>query len=80
MDCSTPGFFVFHCLPEFAQIHVHEISDAIEPSHALSSPSLPAFSLSQHQGLFPVIWFFALGGQSIGTSASATVLPMNIQG
>ena len=51
MDCSTPGFFVFHCLPEFAQIHVHEISDAIEPSHALSSPS-PAFNLFQHQGLF----------------------------
>ena len=51
MDCSTPGFPVLLYLPEFAQTHVHWISDAIQPSHSLSSPSL-ALNLSQHQGLF----------------------------
>ena len=50
-DCSTPGFLVYHQLPEPAQTHVHRVSDAIQPSHPLSSPS-PAFNLSQHQGLF----------------------------
>ena len=52
MDCSTPGFSVLHHLPEFAQIHIHWVSDAIQPSHPLSSPSSPTFNLSQHQGLF----------------------------
>ena len=52
MDCSTPGFPVHHQLPELAQTHVHWVSDAIQPSHPLSSPSPPAFNLSQHQGLF----------------------------
>ena len=52
MDCSTPGFPVHHQLPELAQIHVHWVGDAIQSSHPLSSSSLPAFSLSQHQGLF----------------------------
>ena len=52
LDCSTPGFPVSHYLPEFAQIHVHWVSDAIQPSHPLSSPSPPALNLSQHQGLF----------------------------
>ena len=51
MDCSTPGFPVHHQLLEFTQTHVHWIIDAIQPSHPLLSPS-PAFSLSQHQGLF----------------------------
>ena len=51
MDCSTPGFPVHHQLPKFTQTHVHWVSDAIQPSHLLSSPSLPAFNLSQHQGL-----------------------------
>ena len=51
MDCSMPGFPVLHCLPEFAQIHVHWVGDAIQPSH-LSSPSPPALNLSQHQDLF----------------------------
>ena len=51
MDCSAPGFPVHHHLPEFAQTHVHQVSDAIQPSHPLSSPS-PAFNLSQHQSLF----------------------------
>ena len=52
VDCSTPGFPVLHCLPEFAQTHVREVSDAIQSSHPLLTPSPPAFSLSQHQGLF----------------------------
>ena len=52
MDCSTPGPSVFHHLPEFVQTHVHRVSDAIQPSHLLLSPSPPAFSLSQHQDLF----------------------------
>ena len=52
MDCSTPGFPVRHQLPKFAQTHVHRVGDAIQPSHPLSSPSLPVFNLSQHQDLF----------------------------
>ena len=52
MDCSTPGPPVQHQLPESTQTHVHWVSDAIKPSHPLSSPSPPAFNLSQHQGLF----------------------------
>ena len=55
MDCSIPGFPVFHHLPEFAKTHVHRIGDAIQPSHPLSSPSPPAFNLSQHQGLFQLV-------------------------
>ena len=52
MDCSTPGFPILHHLPELAQTHVHRDSDAIQPSHPLSSPSPPAFNFSQHQALF----------------------------
>ena len=52
MDCSTPGLPVHHQLPEFTQTHAHWVSDAIQPSHPLSSLSSPAFNLSQHQGLF----------------------------
>ena len=52
MDCSMPGLPVHHQLPEFIQTHVHWVCDAIQPSHPLSSPSPPAFNLSQHQGLF----------------------------
>ena len=51
MDCRMPGFLVHHQLPEFAQTQVHSASDAILPSHPLSSPSPPAFNLSQDQGL-----------------------------
>ena len=51
-DCSTPGFPVHHQLPELAQIHVHWLSDAIQPSQSLLPPSPPTFNLSQHQGLF----------------------------
>ena len=52
MNCSRPGSSLLPYLPEFAQIHLHWVSDAIQPSHPLSSPSPPAFNLSQHQGLF----------------------------
>ena len=53
MDCSTPGFPVHYQLLEFAQTYVHRVSNAIRPSHLLSSPSPPTtFNLSQHQGLF----------------------------
>ena len=49
LDCSTPGFTVHHQLPELAQTHIQSVSDAIQPSHPLSSPSPPALNLSQHQ-------------------------------
>ena len=75
MDCSTPGFPVYHQLLELPQIR---INDAIQPSHPLSSPS-PAFSLSQHLGLFKWVQFSVSGGPRIGVSASASVLPVNIQ-
>ena len=52
MDCSMPGLPVRHQLQELAQIHVHQVDDAIQPSQTLSSPSSPAFNLSQHQGFF----------------------------
>ena len=58
--------------------HAHRVSDAIQPSHPLSSPSPPASNPSQHQS-FPVSQLFAWGGLSIGVSASASVLPMNTQ-
>ena len=51
LDCSMPGFPVHHQLPELTQTHVHWVSNAIQPSHALSSPSI-ALSISQYQGLF----------------------------
>ena len=52
MDCSIPGFPVLHQLLELTHTHIHWVGDAIQPSHPLSSPFLPAFNLSQHQGLF----------------------------
>jgi len=77
MNCRTPGFSVLYYLPEFTQTHVDWISNAIQPSHPLSSPSPLAFNLSQHQGLFPSQLFVSCG-EIIGASASAH--PMNIQG
>ena len=71
------GFPVHHQLPEFAQTHVHRVDDAIQPSHPLLSPSPRAFNLSQ--GSFQMCQLFATDGQSIGASASVSVLPMNIQ-
>ena len=52
MNRSMPGLPVHHQLPEFTQTHIHRVGDAIQQSHHLSSPSPPAFNLSQHQGLF----------------------------
>ena len=52
VNCSTPGLPVHHHLPEFTQIHLHRVRDAIQPSHPLSSPSPPALNPSHHQGLF----------------------------
>ena len=75
MSRSTPGLPVHHQLPESTQTHVHQVSDAIQPSHPLSSPS-PPFPAS---GSFPMSQLFASGGQSIGVSASASDLPMNPQ-
>ena len=73
MDCSMPGFPVYHQIPELAQTHVHWIGDAIQPSHPVIpfSSHLQSFPAS---GSFPMSW---LSGQSIG--ASASILPMNIQ-
>ena len=64
--------------PGLTQIHDHRVSDAIQPSHPLLSPSPPAFNLSQHH-VFSNELNLCIGGQSIGVSASASVLPMNIQ-
>ena len=52
MNCSTPGLAVHHQLPEFTQTHIHRVSDAIQPSHPLLSPSPPAPNPSQHHSLF----------------------------
>ena len=78
MDWSTPGFPAPHRLLEFAQVHVHWIGDAIQPSQSLSLSSPSAWNLSQHQGLFQC-QLFASGGQSMGASASPS-LPKSIQG
>ena len=71
-DCSMTDFPVLHSLLEFAQTRVHCVDDAIKPSHPLLPPSLLALSLSQHQGLFQWVIFFASGSQSIGASASVS--------
>ena len=68
-----------HQFPELTQTHVHWVSDAIQPSHPLSSPSPPAFKSFPASESFPASQFFASGGQSIGVSASTSVLPMNVQ-
>ena len=80
VDCSTKGFPVHHKLLEITQNHVHWVGNDIQPSHPLSSPSPPAFSSSfPASGSFQMSQFFTSGGQSIGVSASKSVLPMNIQ-
>ena len=79
MNRSTSGLPVHHQLPEFTQTHIHRISDAIQSSYSLSSPSPPAHQSLPASGSFPMSQLFAWGGQSIGVSASASVLPMNIQ-
>ena len=78
MYCSMPGFSVLHQLPEFAQTHVHWVSDAIHLySDVPFSSCLQSFPAS---GSFPMSQLFASGSQSIRASASASVLLMNIQG
>ena len=77
MDCSTPGFPALLHLPAPAQTHVHWVSDLIQPSHPLSSPSPPALCVSQHQDLFQ--WVSSSPQVTKVDSASASVLPMNIQ-
>ena len=80
IHCSTPGFPVLCYLPEFAQTHVHRVGDAIHP--AISSSVVPFSSCLQSfsaSGSFLISQLFTSGGQSIGPSASASVLPINIQ-
>ena len=74
MDCSTPGLPVHHQLPEFTQTHVHQVGDAIQT--VPFSSCLQSFPAS---GSFQMSQVFTSGGQSIGVSASASVLPMNTQ-
>ena len=77
LDCSTPGFPAHYQLPELAQTHVHQVGDAIQPSH----PFVPFSSCLQSfpaSGSFSMNQFLISHGQSIG--ASASILPMNIQG
>ena len=80
MDCSIPGFPVHHQLPELAQTHVHQVSDVIHPiilfSVVLFSSCLQSFPAS---GSFQMSQLFTWGGQSIGVSASTSVLPLNTQ-
>ena len=78
MDCSTPGFPVHHQLLEPAQTHVCWVGNTIQPSHLVvpCSSCLQSFPAS---GFLSMSWLFASGDQSIGDSASASVLPMNIQ-
>jgi len=76
MDCSMLGSSsVLHYFLAFAQIHVHWVTGTIQPSHPLSS----AFQSFLASGSFPMSWLFTSGGQTIGTSASASVFPVNIQ-
>ena len=70
MDCSTPGLPVHQQLPEFTQTHVHWVSDAIQPSHPLLSPSPPAPQSFPASEYFQMSQFFASGGQSISFSFS----------
>ena len=77
MDYSMPGFLIHHQLPELIQTHVYQVNDAIQPSHPMSFPSLP-LQYFPASGSFPMSQFFVSGGQSIGVSPSASVLPMNI--
>ena len=79
MDCSTPGLPVPHHLLKFAQVHVHCISDAIQTSHPLE-PSSSALNLSQHQRLFQWVVSSHQMTKNTGASASASALPVNIQG
>ena len=77
MNCSMPGLPVQHQLPEFIQTHVRRVGDGIQPSHPLLSPSCPQCLAASES--FPMSQLFTGGGQTIGVSALASVLPMNTQ-
>ena len=77
MDCSTPGLPVHHQLLESTQTHVYRVGDAIQPSHP--RPLLLPLSIFPSIRVFSMTRLFAPGGQSIGVSASASVLPMSVQ-
>ena len=79
MNHCMPGLPIHHHLQEFTQTYVHWVSDAIQPSHPLSSPFPTALNPSKHES-FPMSQLFAWGGQSIGVSALASVPPKNTQG
>ena len=79
MNHSTPGLPVHHQLPKFTQIHVHWVGDTIQPSHPLLSPSPPCPQSFPASGCFSMSQLFTSGDQSIGVSASTSVLPMNTQ-
>ena len=78
-DCSAPGSPVRHTLPEFAQTHVHRVSDAVQPSHPLLPPSPFAINLPQHQGLFQWVVFLHQVARVLELQVQAWVLPMNMQ-
>ena len=80
MNFSMPGFSVHHYLLESAQTHVHWVSNTIQPSQPLLPPFFSCPQFFPASGSFPMSQLFTSGGQSIGASASASVLPMNIQG
>ena len=79
LDCSTPGLLVHHQLLELAQTQVHWVRDAIQPSHPLSSPSPPAFNLSQHQGLFQWVSSSHQVAKMLELQLQYQYIPMNIQ-
>ena len=79
MNRSTPGLPVHHQLPEFTQTYVHRVSDAIQPSHPLSSPSPPAHNPSQHQGLFQWVSSLHEVAKVLEFQNLSIVLPMNTQ-
>ena len=79
MDCSTPGLPVHHQLPELTQTHVHWVGDTIQASHPVVPFSSHLQFFPASSGSLPMSQFFPSGGQRIGVSASASVLPKNTQ-
>ena len=77
LDCSMPAFPVHHQLLELAQTHIHQVSDDIQPCHPLSSPCPPAFSLSQHQGLFQ--WVSSSHQVTKVLECSFSISPSNVR-
>ena len=74
-DCSTPGSSVLHCLPEFAEVHVHWVGDAIQPSHPLSAPFVSCSQSFPASGSFPVRQLFTSGGQNTAASGLEGISP-----